>query len=607
MLIANGFLYRQRTHFVVIGLLLLSHVVFCGVAARAQAPGAPFFTPPVPDSLSWIQQLSDDDFQTRQRAERYLIRQGVQVWDELYRACDSRDPQISSAAERILNQIPFETELVKQSPELYGFAGLAFSNRARMIIRLGNQPNDCAQNALAMIARFESDEVLSRSAAIELITGAWRPNSLLVDYLGSCDRVACRWIRVHIETASSIRDFVDRWQPVIDSLIDDPFIGQHPDGTRRLLQWYAEQLMSRGEDARANWTVQQIIDRMDHQVVDVVEMLDWLLLHRHYQACEAIIERFGEALSTDRRFVYRCAQLAREQGEWTRADEWVESLAANEDHGDELMRLQLAIHLQMSGLDHWARLELESIVSSDKVQKTVTVQAHCLLAEICYHELDFEQAATALQKAMQLSAGSTDVSVTLLNPDMQSRYHYFAHLAAEQQDDQVAAYDHLSKGLTEAPDSGDLLVALLRFATTSADRDEELYSTAMQLIDITLEKQEAKIAMLRSGFGKDARQSRLARESLTNELNSFAWLASRTGVRLERAEEYAREAVTLSPGNAAYLDTYASCLFAGAKLGEAVVWQQRAMQQAPWSQEIRSGMIRYRQAMMLAEMQGLFR
>ena len=141
----------------------------------------------------------------------------------------------------------------------------------------------------------------------------------------------------------------------------------------------------------------------------------------------------------------------------------------------------------------------------------------------------------------------------------------------------------------------------------SEDDKTHWQDSARELIQLALDEKAEHIESLRAGYDRDARHGRLRIEALVGELNSFAWLGSQTGTDLPQAEAFAREANSLSPANGYVLDTLAACLFARAKLTEAVAIQQQALRQAPWSEQIRSGLVRYRQAMMLAEMRGLIR
>jgi hypothetical protein len=236
----------------------------------------------------------------------------------------------------------------------------------------------------------------------------------------------------------------------------------------------------------------------------------------------------------------------------------------------------------------------------------VRVQACSLLAEMQGQNMEFEAARETLAMALR-EAPVEEPGVQSLREHLQTRHHYYSHLWGVENGDWKAAEQHLWDGLQGSPNDSDLLIAMSRYAGPPADQDGQWQETAGQLIQLALQSRLTRIESLRIGYDEDTRQARLRQELLVCELNAYAWLASQTGVALSQAESLAREAMQLSPADGHVLDTLAACLFARAKLSEAVVWQQQALRYAPWSSQIRGGLDRYRQAMMLAEIQGLVR
>ncbi|MFB3909290.1 MAG: tetratricopeptide repeat protein [Candidatus Eisenbacteria bacterium] len=70
-------------------------------------------------------------------------------------------------------------------------------------------------------------------------------------------------------------------------------------------------------------------------------------------------------------------------------------------------------------------------------------------------------------------------------------------------------------------------------------------------------------------------------------LNYAGYLCADQGIRLDQALEWTRQAVSLDPGNAAYLDSYGWALFRLGRIGEAIEQLQRASQLDPREAEIR--------------------
>jgi tetratricopeptide (TPR) repeat protein len=580
-----------------------------GPQASAQMSANAMLWVRLPPVVLKIGRLADRDFRVRQAAAEQLLCEGVEAWDWLVCARNSGDPEIARAAVRLLGQIPFEQELEKHAPCLAGWRLSNVPDRVRMIIYLGRQHDRPAQTALALLSRFEVDEYLSRMAAIELITGPRAPIPDLAAVVRTSPRRASDWLRIHAETAGRFQAFAKRWHPVMQVLMEDPWAESRPAATRRLLRWYAEQLLVRGETERVRWAAEQMVWRLEPEPAAWIETFDWLLHYRQWQVCDQLVSGIPESLQDDVRLLYRRAELARQQGRMQEADDIVVSLKQASSGDDSLVRLQTAVHLQLAGLDYWAGKAMQTVVDDPATPASVRIQAGTLLAELQFGEGDFQAAAATLQAAVGNQQQSGSGEVVLLHGDLTARLHLFCHLAALDREDPDEAQTHLLDGLASDPQNSDLLVAMLRFSRADwSDGEQHRWrQTASELIQLALQQRLQQIEELRTAWDKDARQSRARNESLVAELNAWAWLASRSGTNLEQAESLAREAVAMSPGNGLVLDTLAACLFARAKLDEAVTCQQRAFRQAPWSRQVRSGLEKYRQAVMLAEMQGLFR
>ncbi len=81
-----------------------------------------------------------------------------------------------------------------------------------------------------------------------------------------------------------------------------------------------------------------------------------------------------------------------------------------------------------------------------------------------------------------------------------------------------------------------------------------------------------------------------------NSRNTVVWFASRAGLKLAEAEKYQREALSMSPEQAAYLDTMAELKFAQGDRKAALEWSQRSVSFAPFDDMIRAQHERFRSA-----------
>lgn len=125
----------------------------------------------------WVQQLGDESFLVRQRAETHLIRIGIPAYPELQRVKQKYDVEVSRRAEYILSKI--EQDLLDQEDTEVAFWLLNYmtaSNRAykaRMIWLFADPTLDFPKGeglqTLCRLVRFEENPALRLESAKTLI------------------------------------------------------------------------------------------------------------------------------------------------------------------------------------------------------------------------------------------------------------------------------------------------------------------------------------------------------------------------------------------------------------------------------------------------------
>jgi len=567
----------------------------------------------LPPSVQRILQLAHEDFRMRQSAFQSLSKNGIEAWDWLERARRSSDSEIAAQCRRLLGSIDFSGQLSRHVGSFIQYCEQNPTNRERMIIRLGQIAGDAEQNVLALLTRFESDTALAELAAVELITCGREPiDEIEVRIAFSASR-ASRWLRIHASSSRQRSQFEQLWQAEMRSLVAAEQRSLPSPTTSRLMRWYAERLIVLDQRQELDWIVRQIVGQAELPNEQVIETFDWLLLNQQVRGCQQLLQLRQGLMQTDARLVYRQAELARIEGDADRADSLAEKARQMDDQSG-MGRVQTAMHLQLSGLGYWAERELDLIAGCDECESSVRIQASGILAEIRYTNREFELARQGLDKAIRLSADNGDAKVVIpAGPRLESRYHYFAYLAAVQSGDDELARLHLLDGLEIAPNESDLLIAATRYFRRSQTQEGSAAGQSQwslvtdELVDLALQERSERIQSLRVSHARDARQSRLQTQELIDQLNSYAWLASQTGKSLETAEQYARQAVELSPGSSHLMDTLAACLFSQSRIEEAIAFQQKAVRASPWSRPLQNELMRYRSARMLSQMPTLYR
>lgn len=554
--------------------------------------------------------LGNDNPQIRQDALISLRRDGAAAWDRICLGCCFTDPEISVTCQRLLERIPFEEELSRHVPWLRKYRNAKRVHRERMIIRLGQAGDANSQIALALLTRFERDDHLARLAALELVTGPFRPMPALRHWIGMGSGPASEWLRAHSETAGSYQGFVEIWHPLAKVLRSDPWCDEQPLQALRFFRWYATELLVRGRQAEVKWSLDQMIHCVVNQPAAVIETADWLLMHDQIQACEQLLALFPDLEKEDGRLVFRKAELVRLRGDLIQANKMVEQACAEKPGFNAETQLQYAIHLKLAGLRYWAALLLARLQDDHELPPSIQIQVGLLAAECHYEVGDFTNAATAVDRVIQLASNQkSDAEVILLPVSLESQHSLYAYLAAQQNGEWQRAKNLLLDGLEASPSNSGLLIAMLRHSNPEwSPQDESTWNQmAKEMVELALSERLYQIRILRIDYDADARQRRLRQNALMLELNSYAWLASKTGTELKQAEAFAREANALAPTDGIVLDTLAACLFARGKLEEAMICQNQALRQAPWSPQIRSGLAQYRQVARLTGVTGLIR
>ena len=79
-----------------------------------------------------------------------------------------------------------------------------------------------------------------------------------------------------------------------------------------------------------------------------------------------------------------------------------------------------------------------------------------------------------------------------------------------------------------------------------------------------------------------------------NTYNTAGWLASRARLKLDLAENYLQNALSINPEQSAYLDTMAEIQFAKGNRNKALEWSQLAVNFCPQDSQIRRQHERFR-------------
>jgi tetratricopeptide (TPR) repeat protein len=203
-------------------LLLLA--VSTMLASAQQEEAAP--KPTDADIARLIEQLGDDDFAARDRAQQKLAELGAQAYDALTVAAQHADLEIAARTRYLLQRVivpiehPDDPEPVKQ--RLEGYAQLSMENRLLKIHSLMWLPRGQGCSAACRIVHVERSRMMSKYAATIILNG-WpadaegrrRMRQVVEAELGRSGREAAQWLIQYAALLDDPPTNLEAWRDVV--------------------------------------------------------------------------------------------------------------------------------------------------------------------------------------------------------------------------------------------------------------------------------------------------------------------------------------------------------------------------------------------------------
>ena len=515
----------------------------------------------------WIQQLGDDSFLLRQRAESLLIRAGIQAYPDLQRAKQNRDIEVARRAEVILSQIE-QTFLDSESRSIafwvqqYMVApNPAF--KARIIWILANPTLDLRKGEgvpmLCRLVRFEGNAALRLEAAKNLIAS---PPLILAQRQ--------KWYRY-------IRDNLH------DSVDDE------------LLQCVARYAKLWCElDAADEKTTAAFQKQVRQAATETLRLLekpengilpgsgvDILLRYAVAELQDAV------SLTEDRDKVIAAALAV--PADTTRETELnlfvglEDELPVNEHYyAGQCLRWRYRFH--------WALTHFQKVIDSGHIFSRVDACEEA--AEIALYLLDYSSAAGFFDKQIEIlkSPDYTGNSAPLI-ARAQKRWAYSLAEKAAVEENWVSAREAVMQALTASHakievEDIDLVILAHRVCKYHSEIDPEFR-----------DKKEQILKQVWQSIVNDYHSiSELRLEKFPMTCNSAAWLLANTDGDFQSALTLVEAALKSAPDDASIMDTLAHVYYLGGRFEEAVSVQERVVRIAPEAVVFHHALERFKQA-----------
>ena len=516
----------------------------------------------------WIQQLGDESFLLRQRAESLLIRAGIQAYPDLQRAKQSRDVEVAQRAEAILSQIE-QTFLDSENRSIAFWVqqymtAPSSALKAQIIWILANPTLDLNNgegvSMLCRLVRFEGNAALRLEAAKSLIASP--------PFLPAQRK---------------------KWYRYIQDNLHDP-------GDDELLQCVAQyaKLWCALDAANEKTTpaFQEQVRQVSAETLRLLEKpengilpgsgVDILLRYAVAELQDAA------GLNEDRDKVVSAALAV--QADTTRETELTLFVGLD----DELPineHFYVGQCLRWRYRFHWALPHFQKVIETGHV--LVRVEASEEAAKIALYLADYSSAASFFGKRIEIlqSPDYKGSNTAQLVPLAQRQKAYCLAEKASAEENWTAASEAVLQALAVsnariAVDDIDLVILAHRICKQRSDVDQEFRDKAGQIL-----KQ-----VWQSIVDDYNRVPELRVEKLPGTCNSAAWLLANTDGDFQSALTLVEAALKAAPDDPSILDTLAHVYFLGGKFDEAIRVQEDVVRAAPEAVVFHRALERFKRA-----------
>jgi len=396
-----------------------------------------------------IEQLGDEEYSVRERAQKELAELGFDAYEALQAATTHEDLEIAARARYLLLLIPAQWSIENEPEEvrrwLTYYQSRSEEVRIEVLKVLARLPEGIGVPALCRLVRFEKSTPWSKLAAAVLLD--WEP----VDGEGRA-----RWAKALREHLGRSRRPAAQWLHAYLQLRDDPKAA-------------LARLAKLAEEEQA--VLEHSPDQSSPQAVSA------LLYHVAMAQADQ-----GEAELAE-----QTAQRARELGpgrSTTRLD----------------ARLSAAVALQRRGRFRWAELECEEVIKAGLSKPKV--QAQLMLSEMRHDQGNDLAAAEVLNDLLEIDSQELEPVLTA-SPlgrtvaGIRARMNYFHASHWAQQGDRARQRQFLDEAIRHDPAELDVLIARYQLP----DAEPEYHRQTIELI-------EKAASELRQEIEKDPERSR---------------------------------------------------------------------------------------------------
>lgn len=432
-----GRLLRYRVLLAVAALGVLA-------AASGQLLGQEAPEPPEAKIERLIEQLGDDKYSVRSRAEEELAELGFEAFDALSDAATHEDPEIAARAKYLLVLIQARWSAANEPAEVRRYLAYYQSHsrdtRTAVLKGLAQMSGWIGVPTLCRLVRFEKSPRWSKEAAVAILD--WEPTDeagragwgrVLRGHLGRNGPPAAGWLRTYLWTGDNPKAPPTKWASVV-------------------------------EEERA------LFERAPSE--SSAEIVRSLLYHLAMIQADRGEPKAAQATATE-----------------------ASELRPSEPDAAAASRYDTALMLQRRGRFRWADLEYRRAIKVGTTKQKVSAQI--VLSEMWHDQRDHLAAAKVLEETLRIDEEELE---QILGADgrsvgaVRARMGYFYACHWLEKGDRARQRKHLDEAVTHDPTELDVLIARHQLPDASAEYRRE-----------TIQWIEMAVAGLRKEIGESPR------------------------------------------------------------------------------------------------------
>lgn len=596
-----------------------------------------------------IEQLGDNNYHRRSDAKWELERIGLSAFEQLRQAAEGHaNAQVSRAARYLIESQNvvwwLESDSLEVRELLKSYNESTSDDRDTVLLQLSQRSSPDALLALCRLARFESHELRSKSAALYLMQAsskqlreldpssrAQRSSELagsIALTLGDSRRVATQWVRAFIDDLQSISDLdagavadrqLARWQEIVAQeqvlATAQPQAASQRSGqsfkhmrtlavTLRLYRWLGSWITEHYGREPALALVRSSLELVGNDPQALLTAAAWAIEAELPELVAELANEHADQFTEEPELGFYLAESYLQLGDQSSAQKAADAASdAIVKQLEQQLKVLTNINLEeiqanrhyqhagllaRRGLFPWAEQEyVRALALDSRLQASIRAD----LAQFYWFGGENAKAAETLRPLAEEAQQHGDPELPMQadvysNPAASlANYHFYCGLAAIDENNKLLASEHLRqalevKGVVANPD---VVIALQQLGS-----EEPFHSYFQMAFDEMSGAFRIRVLEAEEQLSRAAdRMSRAMSEPrLAEECNQLAWLLSKCEISTSEALSLSLRSLELKPDEPAYLDTLARCYFVDGQLEEAVRTQKKALRLAPHERQM---------------------